>query len=98
MDWRPESEVDWQPASLWDYLKDKTDGDYHWRKERRDFANCYVCFYGKKEIGLIPVEYEETDVEWRNWWKAARQRHDGLSLNKLMNEIVERHQRRLEGR
>lgn len=94
-DWQPEVN-DWQPAKLWNYLKDKTDGDYCWRKECRDFANCYVCYYdGKKEIGFIPVEYKETDVEWCNWWKAAYRRHadDGLTLNKLMAEIVGRHQR-----
>lgn len=87
----------WQPATLWDFLEDKTCGEYQWCKERRDFGNCYVCYYDKKEIGLIPVEYDEADVEWSNWWKAAYQRHDGLTLKSLMNEIVERHQKRLDG-
>ncbi len=92
---KSESEIIWQSVGLWDYLKDKIDGNYYWRKERRNFANCYVCFYIEKEIGLIPIEYDETDVEWQNWWESAYQRHNKLSLNKLMNEITDRHQRQM---
>jgi hypothetical protein len=85
----------WQPASLWDYMEDDNDTEYNWRKEKREFASCYVCYLGEKEIGFIPIEYKESDLEWCNWWKVAYLRHpEGLTIHKLMKEIVERHRSR----
>lgn len=81
---------------LWNYLVDKIDGDYQWCKESRDFANCYVCYHGKIEVGFIPINGQQKNLEWQNWWHDAYQRHpSGITLDALMDEIVERHQRRL---
>ena len=85
----------WKPASLWEYMVDKTIDDYVWKKEDRIFAKCYVCYHNDKEIGFIPVEYEKSDEEWKNWWQAARKRFKGcLCIEYLMLEIMDRHKRR----
>lgn len=82
----------WQPKTLWDYLNNKEIQGYLWQKEIKDYANCYVCYCEGKEVGFIPIEYDETDLEWRNWWLVAYKRFpEGLTIRKLMQEIMNRH-------
>lgn len=84
----------YQPCSLWDFLRDEVCGQYLWRKEQRHFANCYACYYNDIEIGFIPIQHLSTDVEWKTWWEAAYKRHNNdLTLKDLMNEIMDRHKR-----
>lgn len=83
--------MSFEPGGLWDFLKNKVVEDYEWKKEEREFANCYVCYHSDKEIGFIPVEYDSNDKEWVNWWEQAYKRNKGLTINVLMKEIMERH-------
>lgn len=81
-----------KPVTLWSFLKNKTINNYEWVKEERDFGNCYVCFYEAREIGFIPIEHCDKDLEWVNWWKIAYKRYpDGLTISILMDEIMNRH-------
>ena len=75
----------WQPATLWNYLKDKTDGEYKWKKEQHDFANCYVCYYGEKEIGFMLACCKTKAVAANSMMDAASERANaffGLKINK----------------
>lgn len=87
--------MSWEPKGLWDFLEDKVINNYEWKKEERDFAFCYTCYYENKEIGFIPIAYSSDDKEWANWWKIAYKRKD-LTLMVLMNDIMERHKNNLK--
>jgi hypothetical protein len=56
----------------------------------------FVIWKKKKlDLFLLNIEYKESDLEWRNWWKVAYARHpEGLTIHKLMEEIVKRHKNR----
>jgi hypothetical protein len=86
----------WQAQGLWGFLENETiEEKYEWRKEEREFACCYVCYYLNKEIGFIPIVYSASDEEWVNWWNQAYKRHKDLTLKILIYEIIDRHKNKL---
>jgi hypothetical protein len=87
--------VEYQPASLSGFLKDKQDDfGYFWRKEDRINTIEYVGYDRNVEIGSIVVEHTKTEdglkrLEECNWaWEQAKIKNpDGICLRDVMEEI-----------
>jgi hypothetical protein len=81
----------WKPQQNWNWLEDKSDKSFSWRKELREDCLGFVCRFENKEIGLVPLEYNHSNTELKQWWKKAYDTHpDGIILQELMNEIMAR--------
>jgi len=91
--------MNWQPASLADFLPEKKTDDfgYVWIKERRNHTLEFVGYCDDVEIGSIVLAHENCQFgearvkECQYAWEQAKIKHpDGICLNDVMEEIRSR--------
>lgn len=88
------------PVKLSDYLydtaciNDDVNVTLEWKKvEHSDASIDYVCFHNDKQVGFIPIDWLDDDLEMANYWEVLKTR--GLNtLDEITIDVMDRYLKR----